>query len=159
MIILFALSLASLTWQDGYAAAPSNAATPDRPKLPACSFDGGAALVERKSAMPPEALSEVERLFAPIGGIADKDEFFEASDAPTTKAPTARFIRAYHVRDIWIVWFERGGIGLSSQTVALVPTLDPTSRRMVLRAAGGSSFQGNLCAGSKAFLAGARSAG
>jgi hypothetical protein len=149
------LSLASLIGENSRSARD----WPKASSVPPCVFEGGATLAKSKSDLPPEALSELTRLFAPIGGLADTNEFFNASDVVTKTAPRARFIRAYHVRNIWIVWFERGGIALDRSTVALLPTADQGSTRTMFRATGGSSFHGNLCAGSKAFLNGARSGG
>lgn len=113
--------------------------------------------MERKADLPPQAASELERLFRPIHGIAEAGEYFERTDVISNKAPQARFIRAYHVRDIWFVWYERGGIVLSTSTLALVPMTAGATGDKVLRYAAGSGFRGDLCAGSKAFIAGARS--
>jgi hypothetical protein len=154
-----AIALTVITAQNGSAAALGDRRASSSHNLPPCAFDGGAVLVERKGDLPTEASLEIERLFAPIGGIAEAGTFFESSDAATTDAPSARFIRAYHIGDVWIIWFERGGVGLSAHTVALEPETDESTGKQVLRAAPGSSFQGDLCAGSKAFVAGARSAG
>lgn len=132
---------------------------PEMPRFAPCKFEQRAILVERKSELPPEALLELTRLFAPIGGIADAGEFFESSDAATSNAPTARFIRAYFVQNTWFIWFERGGVALTRSTVALTETHGEKTGTTVLRAAPGSHFSGDLCAGSNAFLSGARSAG
>ena len=129
------------------------------PRFAPCKFRKRAILVERKSDLPPAALLELTRLFVSIGGIADAGEFFESSDAPTSNAPTARFIRAYFVQSTWFIWFERGGIALTRSTVALTETRDDKTGPTVLRATPGSHFVGDLCAGSNAFLSGARSAG
>lgn len=158
-LLLALIALTTLAPQDGRAPAPSAQSAPPAKQLPSCVFEGGAALIERKADLPAEASSELDRLFAQIGGIAEAGQFYESSDVQMTKGPKARFIRAYHVGDLWFVWFERGGIGVSSYTLALAPSLEDASGRKVLKMAPGSSFQGDLCAGSKAFIAGARSGG
>ncbi|TGX54718.1 hypothetical protein E5A73_04465 [Sphingomonas gei] len=67
-------------------------------------------------------------------------------------------MRAYRVGAIWFVWYEVGGIALQRNVVALMPQRGDDGRT-ALRLAAGSHFSGDLCAASRAFLAGVRSVG
>ena len=154
MILSLALVVASL----GAQPTPSPSAPP-MPQYPPCDFGQPARLVERMAALPAPVRAELERLFATANGIAEAGAFFESSDAYSGNPPTARFIRAYFVADTWFVWFERGGIGVERNVVALAETDDRDTRTRVVRAVPGSLISTNLCAGSKAFLTGARSVG
>ncbi len=157
MTAAFALLVWLATTQDARTAP----VLPDRPIPPMplfapCSLEG-AALVEHKTDLPAGARTELDRFFTPIHGIADAGEFFNSTDVITDNSPQSRFLRAYNVRDIWFIWYERGGIGLERSIIALAPANE--AGKAVLRAQPGSNFVGNLCADMKAYLAGARSAG
>ncbi len=154
-------SLALMIWLAAAQDARAEPASPDRPipampSFPPCSL-AGATLVEHKTDLPADARTELDRLFAPIHGIADAGTFFNSTDVTTDDSPQARFLRAYHVQNIWFVWYERGGIGLERLVIALAPANE--TGKVVLRAQPGSNFVGNLCAGMKGYLSGARSAG
>jgi hypothetical protein len=132
---------------------------PAMPEFPACSFDRPAKLAERKTDLPAAVIAELERLFRSAHGIAETGDYFEATDnIRFSDAPRARFIRAYGVGAYWFVWFERGGIGLSQHVVALGPWRGDDGK-IGLYALPGSFFSGDLCAASKAYLGGVRSAG
>ncbi len=139
-------------------AAPAALRPPEMPSIAPCVFDEPDLRVERKSGLPPEVLAGVAKAFAPIG-IADVGEYFESTDVISGKYPQARFLRAYLVRDTWFLWYERGGIALSRFSIAFVQMRDANTRIMVWAPAPGSLFVDNLCAGTKAYLAGVRSAG
>lgn len=149
-VILFALLLASMN-----AATPMSATQhiPSAPNLAPCVLGRGAVLVHRKADLPKEAIRELDRLFVPARGLAEAGNYFENTDAPASGAPNARFIRAYHVRNMWFVWIERSG----RFTLTLAPQRDPATGGRVFRLVPGSQFVDNLCAGTKAFLSGARS--
>jgi hypothetical protein len=72
--------------------------------------------------------------------------------------PQRRFVRAYFVRDVWLIWYEQGGFGYELRTLALTRGFGD-QRGRTFRATPGSSFTGDLCVASKAFLAGVRSSG
>ncbi|MBO9621762.1 MAG: hypothetical protein J7500_03525 [Sphingomonas sp.] len=130
---------------------------PPMPNLSPCAFERPARLVERKDALPAEAIQELDRLFRSNKGIAEAGAYFEASDSiQIPDAPRSRFLRAYLVGDTWFIWFETGGIGLSRQVVALQPRRRDDGV-VQLYAVPGSLFSGDLCAAGKAFLAGVRS--
>ncbi|AQR74484.1 hypothetical protein [Sphingomonas sp. LM7] len=132
---------------------------PAMPAFPACSFDQTAKLVERKTDLPATAAAELERFFQGTQGIAEAGDYFESTDnIRFSDAPRARFVRAYGVGKFWFVWFERGGIGLSRQVVALGPWRGDDGK-IGLYTLPGSHFSGDLCAASKAYLAGVRNAG
>jgi len=135
-----------------------SATTPPMPDLPACTFDRPARLVTRKADLPADARAELDRLFQASAGIAEANAFFESTDSITTNAPHHRFLRAYRIDDAWLIWFESGGIVLSRAMLALRP-LRGDDGRIGLHADPGSHFSGDLCASSRAYLMGARSAG
>lgn len=138
--------------------APAALRPPEMPNIAPCLFDEPDLRVERKSGLPPEVLAGVVRAFAPTR-IADAGEYFESTDVVSGKYPQARFLRAYFVRDTWFLWYERGGIALSRFSIAFIQMRDAETRTMVWAPAPGSLFVNNLCAGAKAYLLGARSAG
>jgi hypothetical protein len=153
---LLILSFASLIIH----AISSDAGSEDRvvpavPDLRPCVLEHGSVQVRRKAVLPREVTIELDRLMADARGVAEAGEYFENTDAPVSSAPSARFIRAYHVRNVWFIWLERGGY----QTVALAPRHDATTGASTFRVVPGSHFVGDLCAGTKAFFLGARSAG
>ncbi|MBY0284281.1 MAG: hypothetical protein K2W81_09995 [Sphingomonas sp.] len=153
-VILFAVSLASMNVQALASTAPTAARPiPLAPNLGACVLGRGSVLIRRKTELPKEAVRELDRLFVQARGLAEAGEYFENTDAPLTNAPSARFIRAYHVDDVWFIWFERSG----RFTLALSPHHDEATGARVFRLVPGSQFVDNLCAGTKAFLSGARS--
>ena len=131
---------------------------PEMPSVAPCVFDEPDLRVERKSGLPSEVLAGVAKAFAPTG-IADAGEYFESTDVISGKYPRARFLRAYFVRDTWFLWYERGGIALSRFSIAFIQMRDARTRAMVWAPAPGSMFVDNLCAGTKAYLSGARSPG
>jgi len=132
---------------------------PDTPEPPACSFERSATLVTRKTDLPAAAIAELDRLFETAHGIAEASDYFEVTDSVSVSdAPRARFLRAYGVGELWFVWFERGGIGLSRHVFALGPRRGDDGK-IGLHALPGSYFAGDLCAASRAYLAGVRSAG
>ena len=133
---------------------------PEMPNLPQCTFTSPAKEVRSLAELPEEVRTEVMRFFKGGGGIADTDGEFNSTDYIDDEAvPRVRFIRAYLTKDVWFVWWEAGGIVHNLNTLALTRQRDEGGGSPVFRAAPGSGFTGDLCAGSKAFLTGARAAG
>jgi hypothetical protein len=142
--------------------APQQAADtiPNKPEVAPCRFATPARLVSRKAELPGAARAALDGLFQPVNGIAEADAFFESSDAISARhGPRARFLRAYYVQGTWLIWFERGGIALMRNVVALIERKDSATGQSDFQMEAGSVLTGDLCAASKAFLAGVRSAG
>jgi hypothetical protein len=160
-LIALALVMASLAHPEGAVERKPGwpGSAPAMPEFPECRFDRTARLVERLADLPAPVRSEMGRLFESAGGIADAGDYFEASDSAISNAPTARFLRAYFVQDSWLIWFERGGVGLGRHMMAMAERRDDKTGGLVMRTVPGSHFATDLCAGSKAYLMGARSAG
>jgi hypothetical protein len=136
----------------------ASAAHAEAPLLPTCELGDRVALVERLDQLPADARAGLQHGFAVAHGIAEVGAPFAASDSTPGNLPEARFIRAYRAGDTWMVWFERGGVGLGTHTVALGYRTDEAGNRSIGLMPGGS-FAGDLCAGTKAYFAGVRSAG
>ncbi|MHA6768823.1 hypothetical protein [Sphingobium ummariense] len=127
---------------------------PDMPSLPACDLSGSAPVIERMADLPPTVATELTRLFAP-DIISEADGPFNNTDVIGDNVPTRRFIRAYHVGSDWIVWYELGGGQVAGpRTIAL----RTRNTRNTITAAHGTTFAGDLCAASKAIVAGVRTA-
>ncbi|MDV3458385.1 hypothetical protein RZN05_15410 [Sphingomonas sp. HF-S4] len=131
---------------------------PKMPELPTCSFEQSAKLVERKTDLPGDVSAEVERQFGFTKGIAEAGDYFESTDnIRFSDAPRARFLRAYSVGKTWLIWFEKGGSMASGpRLIALAPPSAGGSGPGEISAVPNSYFAGNLCAASRAFLAGVR---
>ena len=127
-----------------------------RDSSPPCTFDQPATLVERMADLPPGVMAAFDAMFGDDRGTAEAGAYFESTDYVQTPAPRRRFIRAYRIGEVWIIWYERGGIVLSEGMVALGPRYGDNGV-VALQGVPGSNFGGDLCASSKAFLAGARS--
>ncbi len=80
------------------------------PALPACAITGAKPVTARMADLPKPVR---DALLASVGQpIAEVGAPFNASDiVPPNAPPRVRFLRAYRVRDLWLVWVERGGIG------------------------------------------------
>lgn len=136
----------------------TSAAHADAPLLAPCKFGDHVTLIGRMDQLPAEARAGLQLGFAVAHGIAEVGEPFGASDSNPEKLPEARFIRAYRAGDTWMVWFERGGVGLGTHTVALGYRRGEAGNRSIGLVPGGS-FAGDLCAGTKAYFAGVRTTG
>jgi hypothetical protein len=139
------------TWKEGN--------HPDMPVLPACGLGKGAGMSVSIANLPKEASSELLRYFKSGGGIAEADGAYNSTDVVDGKIPRYRFIRAYHVKDYWIIWYERGGIVTGQMTLALEPDKVAKDGRHNYRTMPGTALSGNLCAATKALLIGVRSGG
>ncbi len=133
----------------------------DLPKPPACEFAGGAVQVDRLSDLPPHVRIAVDRLFAPMNGMAEAGRPYNWTDviASSDLSPRTRFVRAYFTGNIWFIWYDAGGVGIMRQTIGIGEFRDPQTGRLTAGGLPGSRFSGDLCAGSKAYLAGVRSIG
>lgn len=132
---------------------------PDMPVLPACDLGRDAGMSLSIANLPKEAASELYRYFKSGGGIAEADGPYNSTDVVDGKIPTYRFIRAYNVRDYWIIWYERGSIGTSQVTIALEQDKAAKDGRHTYRTMPGTALSGDLCEATKALLVGVRSGG
>lgn len=124
--------------------------------VPACAFERPAREVRLLRALPAQVQAELSRFFGRGGGLADVDGEFNATDViDDRKVPQRRFIRAYLTDDVWFIWFEQGGLARHVSLVALRRGNQQAGSPADYRVAPNSYFSGNLCAASKAFLAGA----
>ncbi|WP_156360987.1 hypothetical protein [Sphingomonas sp. Leaf257] len=80
------------------------------PALPNCAIAGARPATRRMAELPTPVH---DALLASVGQpIAEAGGPFHASDVvPPNAPPRVRFLRAYRVRDLWLVWVEKGGIG------------------------------------------------
>lgn len=131
----------------------------EMPKLAPCEFGQPAQQTLLLEALPKEIQSELSRFFGPAGGLVDANGAFNRTDViDDPKVPQRRFVRAYFVQNTWLIWYEHGGFGYHLHTLALTRWPGGRSDQANYRATPESSFTGDLCVGSKAFLAGARAA-
>jgi hypothetical protein len=130
---------------------------PDALPLPRCRFEQPARLATSMARLPEQVRAEIERFFAAGGGIADVDGEYNSTDyVDDSRVPRRRFIRAYFVQNVWLVWWEAGGFVRRAGTLALTARPGSHDRPVTFAASPGSMFTGDLCIGSKAFLMGAR---
>jgi hypothetical protein len=78
-----------------------------------CGFHHRVSEVDRFSLLPASLKRFLLAKFPAgemvSGGMAERGAFFNKFDALQRYAPTARFIRAGHVRQVWFIWYESGG--------------------------------------------------
>jgi hypothetical protein len=125
---------------------------PDMPALPACDLGGG-PIVTRMGDLPPPVSAELKRFVGP-GPISDADGPFNSTDVVGDGVPQRRFLRAYPTANIWIIWFEVGGNVAGPRTIALYRDARSPASSPIFQARPGTMFAGDLCAASKAILAG-----
>ena len=109
------------------------------PALPDCAIAGARPATKRMAELPTPVH---DALLASVGQpIAEAGGPFHASDVvPPNAPPRVRFLRAYRVRDLWLVWVEKGGIGHDFRLLAFrdavkgasvaVPVPQDTSRNL-----------------------------
>ncbi|MBB4151028.1 hypothetical protein ACFSUK_19030 [Sphingobium scionense] len=129
---------------------------PDMPTLPQCDLDGARA-VYKMAELPETVSSEIARVFA-SGGISEADGPFNSTDFVDGPVPRRRFLRGYRSGDYWIIWFEVGGNAGGPRTIALRRFIRAPASSPAFQARPGTIFAGDLCAASKAILAGVVSA-
>jgi hypothetical protein len=152
-VLLLVLAQTSLpqteAWQERHFPKPLEA--------PGCAFSRPSKEVGSLKDLPPQVRSEVMRFFTAGGGLADRNGEFNSTDfIDDRRVPSRRFIRAYLTEDVWFIWYEQGGFVRNTNTLALTRQRDGDGIATIFRATPGSGFTGDLCAGSKAFLSGAR---
>ncbi|RSU54844.1 hypothetical protein [Sphingobium yanoikuyae] len=125
---------------------------PDMPVLPHCDLDGAQA-VNKMAELPEIVSSEIARVFA-SGGISEADGPFNSTDFVDGSVPRRRFLRGYRSADYWIIWFEVGGNAGGPRTIALRRSTHAPASSPAFQARPGTIFAGDLCAASKAILAG-----
>jgi len=84
------------------------------------------------------------------GGMADRGEFFNATDAIVKPGPFQRFIRAGETQGKWFVWYEHGGLAYWRQVVVFAT--DPSGTVHVEKNV--SAHGADLCALTDAVLDG-----
>jgi hypothetical protein len=91
------------------------------------------------------------------GSLSEVNGPYNSTDVSDgNHVPTRRFLRAYHVRDYWIIWYEHGGIVTGQTTLALTPDNERRHGGRIYRVTPGTSLAGNLCTATKALIAGVR---
>lgn len=134
------------------AAAGKERNLPDMPRLAPCNIKAD-VMASSMRALPAPVRSELLSFFAPDRGIADAGESYNSTDVITGSVPGRRFLRAYRAGPTWIVWYESGGLMTMHHVIAI--RSEASSRGQVAyRVQPGTSLGGNLCAASKAILAG-----
>ena len=129
---------------------------PDRPGLPRCDIKAGTVAHTMKD-LPRPVRDELARFSAAARGMADAGERYNGTDVIDGDVPGSRFVRGYGLRDMWIVWCERGGIATMMRTVALRPVSGGRGAAPAYRVEPGTMLGGNMCEATKALLAGVRS--
>lgn len=123
------------------------------PDLPRCVVPGAGPVVGRMVDLPPGVraalMGSVGQPMAEAGGP------FNPSDIVRDGTPRSRFLRAYRVRDHWIVWIEQGGIGHGFRMLAFRDGAHGTSLGLPVSHRPGQS----LCAASRAIVADRRKSG
>ena len=87
------------------AGARATAANPD-PDI-SCKFRHASKSVASLAKMPGPIRAFVS---AKIGPMADRGQFFNATDVVERPAPFDRFIRGGTIGQHWFLWYEHGGI-------------------------------------------------
>lgn len=151
MAMLQANTLPPETWKERH--------HPDMPVLPVCDLGKDATTSFSIANLPNKAGSELSRYFKSGGGIAEANGLYNSTDVIDSKIPSYRFIRAYHVKNYWIIWYERGGLVTGRHTLALEPDKTTKDHRLSYRNIPGTNLSGNLCEATKALLVGVRSGG
>ncbi|WP_454279109.1 hypothetical protein [Sphingomonas sp. Marseille-Q8236] len=79
------------------------------PDLPGCPIKGAGPEMRRMADLPPSVRQALRHA---IGNpVAEAGSPFNGSDMVSPGSPPrTRFLRAYRVRDLWLVWVEQGGI-------------------------------------------------
>jgi hypothetical protein len=142
--LLQSTSLPSATWKERN--------HPDMPVFPACDLGGG-PVVTTMADLPQAVSAELTRFVGP-GPISDADGPFNSTDVVDGTVPQRRFLRAYLTEKAWIIWFEVGGSVAGPRTIALYRDPRSPASYPTFEARRGTMFAGDLCAASKAILAG-----
>ena len=116
------------------AAGDARAANPDF----TCVLGHRSATYDSLKALPPDFRKTVADK---IGVMADRGEFFNATDVIMRPGPGRRLIRAGASGGYRYIWYEQGGIAYRKQIVIFAT--DPNGRVHVLA---DETARGNLCA-------------
>lgn len=125
---------------------------PDMPILPTCDLGSG-AVAHTISDLPSPVSNALMRFFG-SEKISDAGGPFNSTDVVDGHVPQRRFLRAYEAENYWIIWFEVGGIVSGPRTLAFYRDSRSSAASPAYHARPGTIFAGNLCAASKAILAG-----
>ncbi len=96
--------------------ATAASAAPANPDF-TCKLVHPATIYDSLKRLPP-ALARAVR--GKIGAMADRGEFFNATDAIVRPGPSRRFIRAGHAGAKWFAWYEQGGLAYFKSIVVFV---------------------------------------
>ena len=129
---------------------------PDMPVLPACDLGKKAKIATSIASLPREVSVELARFSRSGGGISEANGPYNSTDVVDGHVPTRRFIREYHVQNHWIVWYEHGGFVTGIVTLGLELDNSTKGGGRAYRAMPGTVLSGDLCAATKALLAGVR---
>ena len=130
---------------------------PDMPVLPPCDLGPTSPPVTRKDRLPAGVVTELDRYFRAGGGLSEGAGPFNKTDVVSGDVPLRRFTRAYHVSGYWIIWYEWGGLVYRTRTIALALDRTDNDPKISYRVQPGRNFTGNLCAATKAIVAGVES--
>ncbi len=128
---------------------------PDMPIVSACKI-GHETPVSKFSKLPVAVRVELNRFFGPVGGLSEADGPFNSSDVVNGKVPSRRFIKAYHLGNAWVIWYERGGFFHNLQTIELASQANDRDKGNTLRVQPATTFIGDLCTATKAIVGGVR---
>jgi hypothetical protein len=131
---------------------------PEEPVLQPCELGKATTITHTFAELPGDVALELARFFDTTPAMSDKGGLFNSTDVVDGNVPPRRFLRAYQRGDYWVIWYERGG-GLASgpRTIALRRSSEQGSQAIRFDVAPGTSFTADLCAATKATLAGVRS--
>lgn len=122
------------------------------PSVAECAI-AGSKVVYRLADLPDDVRAQLVGAFD--DGFAEVETAFDATDVDSPGRPHRRFIRAYQSGTQWMIWYEHGGrgyhwhaVGMRKQSESRPISLDRNAKYV-----GGDA---SLCAGSKAYFAGAR---
>lgn len=148
MAILQAAPLPPETWKERN--------HPDMPVIPKCNVGKDATIAISIASLPDPIAAELTRFFG-AGGLSEANGPYNSTDVSNgNHVPTRRFLRAYHVRDYWIIWYEHGGIVTGQTTLALTSDSERRHGERPYRVTPGTALAGNLCIATKALIAGVR---
>jgi hypothetical protein len=82
----------------------------------ACKFRHPVKEVDSLGKVPPPIAAFIR---SKTGEMAERGEYFNATDVIEKPAPMHRFIRAGESSGLWFVWFEHGGIAYSKNIAVL----------------------------------------
>lgn len=144
-VLLQAAPLPPATWKERN--------HPDMPSLPACDLGKGTRLARSIAELPREVAAEIMRVFG-TDGLSDAGGPFNSTDVIDGPVPRRRFIRAYVFQDRSIIWFQTGGFAGGPRTISVIRRYSTTADKARFQTIPGTVFGGNLCAASKAIMAG-----